>query len=133
MMTNVKIGDTVWFEEHWSGNLVSGKVINTGMTDISTRHPKPLPYAKINWDQGGTSDILFKDLYPTQEALQKALTDKENEYIAEVKSEIHDVNDLVKFMYNNTVATGAGEYTNYSARRAVREIAKEMLNLDLDI
>ena len=132
-MMNVKIGDIVWFEERWSGNLTSGKVVKTGMTDISKRYPEPLPYAEVQWDTSDVSGILFEDLYPTEEALRQGLKAKENAYIAKVKSEIHDVNDLVKFMYNNNIAKGASEYTNYSARRAVREIAKDMLNLDLDV
>ena len=132
-MMNVKIGDIVWFEERWSGNLTSGKVVKTGMTDISKRYPEPLPYAEVQWDTSDVSGILFEDLYPTEEALRQGLKAKENAYIAKVKSEIHDVNDLVKFMYNNTVAKGASEYTNYSTRRAVREIAKDMLDLDLGV
>lgn len=132
-MMNAKIGDKVWFEAHWSGNLTSGEVIKTGMTDVSKRYPEPLPYAEVQWDMGGVSNMLFEDLYPTEEALRQGLKAKENAYVAKVKSEIHDVNDLVKFMYNNNIAKGASEYTNYSARRAVREIAKDMLDLDLGV
>ena len=39
--------------------------------------------------------------------------------------------DLVAFMYDHCVAC-AEEYTDWTARRAVKEIAKEMLGLDLD-
>ncbi len=51
--------------------------------------------------------------------------------IAEIKAKIKDAGDLVAFMYDHCVAC-AEEYTDWTARRAVKEIAKEMLGLDLD-
>jgi len=45
------------------------------------------------------------------------------------KESIKDVNDLIKFMYDNVVSK-ADEYTNWEARDAVKERAKELLNID---
>lgn len=126
-MKNVNIGDKVWFQEIWSGLLQSGIVKKVG---TASNHE---PYAEINWSSGGTSSILLENLYPTKNALVKAMEQKSKEYIADVKSNIQDVNDLIRFMYDTPIATSSGEYTNYDARRVVRERAKELLNLDLDI
>ena len=52
------------------------------------------------------------------------------EKIAEIKAKIKDTGDLVAFMYDHCVAC-AEEYTDWTARRAVKEIAKEMLGLEL--
>ena len=56
---------------------------------------------------------------------------EERKKIAEIKDSIKDAGDLVRFMYDHCVAC-AEEYTDWTARRAVKEIAKEMLGLDLD-
>ena len=58
------------------------------------------------------------------------LKNEEEKKIAEIKAKIKDTGDLVAFMYDHCVAC-AEEYTDWTARRAVREIAKEMLGLEL--
>lgn len=47
------------------------------------------------------------------------------------RNEITDVDSLVTFMYNHVVAP-AEEYTDWEARHAVKEAAKELLDLDLE-
>ena len=61
----------------------------------------------------------------------KELKKEEENKIAEIKEKIKDTSDLVAFMYDHCVAC-AEEYTDWTARKAVKEIAKEMLGLDLD-
>jgi len=60
------------------------------------------------------------------EELQKELKKEEEEKIAEIKAKIKDTGDLVAFMYDHCVAC-AEEYTDWTARRAVKEIAKNLL------
>ena len=55
---------------------------------------------------------------------------EEEKKIAEIKAKIKDVGDLVEFMYDHCVACAA-EYTDWTARKAVKEIAKEMIGLEL--
>ena len=69
-------------------------------------------------------------MYASREELQKELKKEEEEKIAEIKSKIKDTCDLVAFMYDHCVAC-AEEYTDWTARRAEKEIAKEMLGLEL--
>ena len=130
MIENPKIGQKVWFVEHWSQCIHSAKITALGETEVSVRDPKKYPYADIEWDDGGNSGCLLKNLYASREELQKELK-KEEEKIAEIKAKIKDTGDLVAFMYDHCVAC-AEEYTDWTARRAVKEIAKEMLGLDLD-
>lgn len=131
MIKNPKIGQKVWFVEHWSQCIHSAKITALGETEVSVRDPKKYPYADIKWDDGGNSGCLLKDLYASREELKKELKKEEEKKIAEIKAKIKDANDLVAFMYDNCVAC-AEEYTDWTARRAVKEIAKEMFGLDLD-
>ena len=130
MIINPKIGQKVWFFEPWGKCIHSAKITALGETEVSVRNPEKYPYADIKWDDGGSGTRLLRDLYSSREELQKELKTAEEKKIRKIKYEIRDVNDLVKFMYNHCVAC-AEEYTDLAARRAVKEIAKEMLGLKL--
>lgn len=130
MIKNPKIGQKVWFLEPWGQCIHSAKITALGETEVSVRNPEKYPYADIEWDDGGNSGCLLKNLYTSREELQKEIKKEEEKKIAEIKAKIKDANDLVAFMYDHCVAC-AEEYTDWTARRAVKEIAKEMLGLDL--
>ena len=127
MIENPKIGQEVWFAEACNQRIHSAKLIALDEVEVSTR--KYL-YAKIEMDDGCRLGWPLKNLYASREELQKELRREEEKEIAEIKSKIKDANDLVAFMYNHCVAC-AEEYTDWTARRAVKEIAKEMLGLEL--
>ena len=93
--------------------------------------PENIYMQKSKWMMAAGWDGLLKNLYASREELQKELKKEEEEKIAEIKAKIKDTGDLVAFMYDHCVAC-AEEYTDWTARRAVKEIAKEMLGLDLD-
>lgn len=131
MIENPKIGQKVWFLEPWSRCIHSAKITALGETEVSVKDPEKYPCAEIKWDDGGNSRRLLKNLYTSREELQKELKKEEEKKIAEIKAKIKDANDLVAFMYDHCVAC-AEEYTDWTARRAVREIAKEMLGLELE-
>ena len=128
MIKNPKIGQKVWFAEACNQRIHSAKLIALDEVEVSTR--KYL-YAKIEMDDGCRLGWPLKNLYASREELQKELKKEEEKKIAEIKAKIKDAGDLVTFMYDHCVAC-AEEYTDWTARRAVKEIAKEMLGLDLD-
>ena len=127
MIENPKIGQEVWFAEACNQRIHSAKLIALDEVEVSTRK---YPYADIEWDDGGNSGCLLKNLYASCEELQKELKKEEEKKIAEIKAKIKDASDLVAFMYDHCVAC-AEEYTDWTARKAVKEIAKEMLGLEL--
>ena len=47
MIENPKIGQKVWFVEHWSQCIHSAKITALGETEASVRDPKKYPYADI--------------------------------------------------------------------------------------
>ena len=130
MIRNPKIGQRVWFLEQWNHCIHSAKITALGEAEVSVRDPEKYPYAEIKLDVGGNSRRLLKNLYTSREELQKEIKKAEEKKISEIKAKIKDANDLVVFMYDHCVAC-AEEYTDWTARRAVKEIAKEMLGLDL--
>ena len=128
MIENPKIGQEVWFAEACNQRIHSAKLIALDEVEVSTR--KYL-YAKIEMDDGCRLGWPLKNLYASRKELQKELKKEEEKKIAEIKAKIKNAGDLVAFMYDHCVAC-AEEYTDWTARRAVKEIAKEMLGLDLD-
>lgn len=128
MIENPKIGQEVWFAEACNQRIHSAKLIALDEVEVSTR--KYL-YAKIEMDDGCRLGWPLKNLYASREELQNKLKKEERKKIAEIKDSIKDAGDLVRFMYDHCVAC-AEEYTDWTARRAVKEIAKEMLGLKLE-
>lgn len=127
-LEDVKIGMKIWTMGHWTNCPESGTVTGIGYTGQSKK--KGEPYAIVDWDNIGTSGALLSDSYPSLEALQRGEKKREDKAVAEMKSKIHDVKDLVTFMYHATL--NGEEYTNYDERRVARECAKELLGLDLE-
>lgn len=129
-LKDIKIGMKIWMIGHWSDLPTSGTVKAIKYTEISKIHPEPVPYVEVDWDNYGTSGAKLADIYPSYEELQIGEKAREDKAVAKIKSEVHDVKDLVKFMYHATL--NGGEYVNYDERRAARELAKELLDLDLE-
>ena len=130
-LKEIKIGMKIWKIGHWSSLPESGTVKAIKYTEVSKIHPEPVPYVEVDWDEcGGTSGAKLDEIYPSYEELQIGEKAREDKAVAKIKSEVHDVKDLVKFMYHATL--NGGEYVNYDERRAARELAKELLDLDLE-
>ena len=130
-LEDIKIGMKIWRIGHWSSLPESGTVKAIKYTEVSKMHPEPVPYAEVDWDKcGGTSGAKLDEIYPSYEELQIGEKAREDEAVAKIKAEVHDVKDLVTFMYHATL--NGGEYVNYDERRAARELAKELLDLDLE-
>lgn len=129
-LEDIKIGMKIWKIGHWSSLPESGTVKAIKYTEISKIHPEPVPYVEVDWDNCGTSGAKLDEIYPSYEELQIGEKAREDKAVAKIKSEVHDVKDLVKFMYHATL--NGGEYVNYDERRAARELAKELLDLDLE-
>ena len=130
-LEDIKIGMKIWKIGHWSSLTESGTVKAIKYTEVSKIHPEPIPYVEVDWDEcGGTSGAILDEIYPSYEELQLGEKAREDKAVAKIKSEVHDVKDLVKFMYHATL--NGGEYVNYDERRAARELAKELLDLDLE-
>ena len=129
-LKDIKIGMKIWQIGHWSNLPESGTVKAIKYTEVSKIHPEPVPYVEVDWDNCGTSGAKLDDIYPSYEELQIGEKAREDKAVAKIKSEVHDVKDLVTFMYHATL--NGGEYVNYDERRAARELAKELLDLDLE-
>lgn len=127
---NFSIGDHIWFNQNWVGP--SAGTITAFKKTEAIRRKKSVDYAEIHLDDGGTTGALLADIYASQEALLEANKKATAARITSYKSEMTNVEGLVRFMFNNNISSGACEYTDWDARQAVKECAKELLGIDLD-
>mgnify|MGYP001620243279 FL=1 len=115
----VKIGQTVYFQEHWSGVIQDAKVMDILPMEDQKRYPGK-KYAKLKCEIG-TCGALLENVYPSfkacKEAVQKTFIEKVEKYKAEMKT----VRDLIIFPLKQTV-----EYSDDAARRAYKERAEEL-------
>lgn len=132
MKENFKIGQKVLFLEYWSQMPKSATIVSFETIKPDKVYTFERKVAKLHWDDGGTNSMLVKDLYSTKEELLCAEKEKSRKRIEKFKEEIKDVKDLIQFMSDNVVSTGAEEYVDWNARTAVIERAKELLNIDLE-
>lgn len=132
MKENFKIGQKVWFLEYWSQMPKSATIVSFETIKSDKVYTFERKVAKLHWDDGGTNSMLVEDLYSTKEELLCAEKEKSRKRIEKFKEEIKDVKDLIQFMLDNVVSTGAEEYVDWDARTAAIERAKELLNIDLE-
>lgn len=84
----------------------------------------------------GCYDLLPEDLYYTEAEVKAILKREFYGKVNEVKKDIHTLEDLLKFMYNNDLtdwssACENGWQTDWVSRVAVRELVKELCGIEL--
>ena len=130
MLHNVKSGQKVWCIDTF-GN-IHNAVVNK--TVLVKRKNKQITYVRMSEVDGHQNNQGFSidACYPSREALLEGEKAKSNRQVQLYCEKIQSVNDLVEFMFNNTVAP-AEEYTNYDARKAAAIRAEELLGLKLEV
>ena len=122
-------GQPVWFLGIWSDLPAKARI-----SEIKTE--TNIEYAHVNCFHDeecsaiGPQDVRLERLYPSKEALLTAMAEKDQQYIAEIKAGIQTMEDCIRYLYDHHVARGT-EYTDWTARRAIQELALERWGLEL--
>ena len=76
--------------------------------------------------------IFPEDLYCTDQEVKEVLKQRFRFEVNEVKKNIHTLEDLLKFLYNNDVSVDEDDDDSvWKERVAVRELAKEICEIEL--
>lgn len=76
--------------------------------------------------------VFPKNLYRTKEEVEEILKREFRARVDEVKKDIHTLEDLLKFLYNNDVSVDEDDDDSvWEERVAVRELAKEICGIEL--
>lgn len=124
-INDIKIGQKVWFKEHWTERIVCGFVTKV------ERHLSNENYiVEINGSSHlkdsflGTTHQSPNNLFTTEEEAIAAVEEENQKIVDDYKTEITDIASLVAFPLLHPF--GAEEYTNYEAIRAYKERTKEL-------
>lgn len=119
--TNDKVFYRTTWVEHNTGIIIGEKMVEGQL------------YYKIKGTGNtiGTDYAKDSDCFHTAKELFDHVESESNALKNKYRAEITDVKSLVQFMFDNTVSC-AEEYTNWEARWACIEAAKDLLDLDLE-
>jgi hypothetical protein len=123
-INNIKIGQKVWYQEHWSQMIVWGKVTNITKFDNNEYGIEVTGEFHEEGSFVGTTTQPLDNLYATKYEAIEAIRKSRQAWVDTYKKEITDIASLVAFPLLHSF--GAEEYTNYEAIRAYKERAKEL-------
>ncbi len=123
-INDIKIGQKVWYKEHWSQMIVWGKVTNITKFDNNEDGIEVTGDIYEKESFVGTTTQPLNNLFATKYEAIEAIKKSRQAWIDTYKKEITDIASLVAFPLSHPF--GAEEYTNYEAIRAYKERAKEL-------
>lgn len=133
-MCEFKVGDEVYFSPYNLNYYESHGVIIRFEQSIDQKRK----FAVIHCGHGIFAreyHVFPENLYHTEEEALDILRQELRARINEIKKDIHTLEDLLKFLYNNDIsidAAGKGDdYCVWEERIAVRELVKEICGIDL--
>lgn len=131
----MNIGDTAYYYEHWSDSIEKCKIEELKEIDgVKAAEVRSIGTVDIEGEiicnTYGTSTRRMKDLYPSLTAAYDAYFKKSIENTRKYKDEIKTIQDLVAFPLNHCL--NGSEYTDYDAKTAYKQKAKELLGIEFD-
>lgn len=127
MMCDFKVGDKVYFAWYGEPYTVKSGII----TEIKCLGD--LTYIMIQDSiTHGLYLMLLEEIYRTESEIKAILKREFYGKVNEVKKDIHTLEDLLKFMYNNDLTIDEDDgHCVREERVAVRELAKEICGIEL--
>lgn len=128
-MKDIKINDTVYAIETWTGAVFSAKVTKVYEHEYKGEKHMACDIQGLNWSDGsrfvGSTTRLFQDCFATLEDANRFVREKHDKLLESYKAEITDVEALINFACNHCIASGE-EYMDWEAREAYILRAKEL-------
>lgn len=130
-MSDFKVGDKVYFRLYDTSYIVASGTI------IRFTHYHKKKHATVSCDESlGDYLLLPERLYSTEAEVKAILKREFYGKVNEVKKDIHTLEDLLKFMYDNDLTNWSsphinGWQTDWVSRVAARELAKEICGIEL--
>lgn len=129
-MNKFQIGDHVWgIYRGWGEGIIHGEI--TKIEIVKDHKGREIRTVDIRGASALLSGLVKEeDIYKSKNEAEQAYNAEIQNRIKEYKSRINTIEDLVRFMFNENVAH-AEEYTDYEARQAAIEKARELLGIEL--
>lgn len=129
MIENVKNGMTIYFYQDLDSYVIRGKIKNSSIRDTYIKNIKVI--SKVDWEAniddegkevriiGGTSGVLLDRAFLTAKEANDAQEAEVEKHKEELRSEITDIESLLKFPLNHCLI--GDEYTDWQARAVYEE------------
>lgn len=131
-MCEFKVGDEVYFSPYRTDAYI---VIHGKIAKFEQSLDPERKYAVIYCNDGRSVKeyhIFPEDLYCTDQEVKEVLKQRFRFEVNEVKKNIHTLEDLLKFLYNNDVSVDEDDDDSvWKERVAVRELAREICGIEL--
>lgn len=131
-MYEFKVGDEVYFSPYRTDAYI---VIHGKIAKFEQSLNPERKYAVIYCNDGRSVKeyhIFPEDLYCTDQEVKEVLKQRFRFEVNEVKKNIHTLEDLLKFLYNNDVSVDEDDDDSvWKERVAVRELAREICGIEL--
>lgn len=131
-MYEFKVGDEVYFSPYRTDAYI---VIHGKIAKFEQSLDPERKYAVIYCDDGRSVKeyhIFPEDLYCTDQEVKEVLKQRFRFEVNDVKKNIHTLEDLLKFLYNNDVSVDEDDDDSvWKERVAVRELAREICGIEL--
>lgn len=131
-MYEFKVGDEVYFSPYRTDAYI---IIHGKIAKFEQSLDPERKYAVIYCDDGRSVKeyhIFPEDLYCTDQEVKEVLKQRFRFEVNEVKKNIHTLEDLLKFLYNNDVSVDEDDDDSvWKERVAVRELAREICGIEL--
>ena len=132
-MCKLKVGDEVYFTTPYS--LDCYESMHGVITEFAQSLDSKRAFAVIRCgNERFTREyhVFPENLYRTKEEVEEILKREFRARVDEVKKDIHTLEDLLKFLYNNDVSVDEDDDDSvWEERVAVRELAKEICGIEL--
>lgn len=128
--TKAFIGQTVFFEEHWSKNIIKGEI--SAIHDDGARVKCECivdENGNATYSFPGTCGGRWENLYPTAADAYAGKEKKLQDKTAQYEKEITDIESLIQFALNHPLC--AEEYTDHAAIEAYKRRSKDLLGIEL--
>lgn len=123
-------GRPVWFYGRRTYMPIKARIIKISEDSSGGEYAK-VDYIYDDTAVYGSEKVPLEFLHESKEELTAYVHKAVLEEIAEVKAAVQTKDDCIQFMFLHTVSY-AGEYTDWTARYAVQQIAKNKWGLDLE-
>lgn len=131
-MYEFKVGDEVYFSPYRTDAYI---VIHGKIAKFEQSLDPERKYAVTYCNDGRSVKeyhIFPEDLYCTDQEVKEVLKQRFRFEVNEVKKNIHTLEDLLKFLYNNDVSVDEDDDDSvWEERVAVRELAREICGIEL--
>ena len=128
-MKELKIGNHFWgIQRGKDESVVNGTIVS--INEARNRNGEIIKYVELNNGLTPTVAVKVDDVYETGDEATNAYHAEIRNRIEEHKQTINNINDLVRFMFDNGIGYSK-YYENYAIYQAVIEKTKELLGVEL--